>query len=40
MAASHIDLIKELQQEKDIDQAKSLVSELNTSYKTYHQYFQ
>jgi hypothetical protein len=36
----HIDLIKELEQEQDIDKAKSLVNSLNSSFKTYHQYFQ
>lgn len=36
----HIDLIKELKQEEKLDKAKSLVQELNKSFKTYHQYFQ
>lgn len=36
----HIDLIKELKQEEKFDKAKSLVQELNNSFKTYHQFFE
>jgi hypothetical protein len=36
----HIELIKELEQEKNLDKANSSIQKLSKSFNTYHQYFQ
>lgn len=36
----HMDLIKDLGQESDLDKAQSIVDDLQTSFNAYHQYFQ